>query len=249
MTGAFQLALTRANPKAESLARPGTCSRRGRPKDLRRHGKYLADGFREWATALGVVLRGVAASLTLLTLCVVVLGLGLNAFYRAAPVVDVTGSSPVRPGGGPDHPGFPAPSAAVWLTLASGAAVAAAAVVFMVEAAGQQPDVPRGPGRPQRLPGGGRHHRGGRRLRRRRAGGRLGDDLAHLGHGDENPVPAASFTAIVTTLLTWFAPWPDDRRREGAGQQGQARAAAGCWAAAAGARWSSGRSRPGSARP
>ena len=186
MTGAFQLALTRANPKAESLARPGDVFTPGSAEDhLRRHGKYLADGFREWATALGVVLRGVAASLTLLTLCVVVLGLGLNAFYRAAPVVDVTRFSPVRPGerAGPSRlPG--AERRGVADAGQRGGRRRRRLGGVHGQAAGQQPDVPRGPGRPQRLPGGGRHHRGGRRLRRRRAGGRLGDDLAHLGHGD-----------------------------------------------------------------
>ena len=103
MTGAFQLALTRANPEAESLATAADVFTPGSAEEdhLRRHGKYLADGGREWVTALGVVLRGVAASLALLTLGVVVAGVGLNAFYRAAPVVDVTRrcpSSTRRPG-------------------------------------------------------------------------------------------------------------------------------------------------------
>ena len=208
MTGAFQLALTRANPKAESLARPGDVFTPGSAEEdhLRRHGKYLADGFREWATALGVVLRGVAASLTLLTLCVVVLGVGLNAFYRAAPVVDVTRFLPrFDPASGPDHPGFPAPSAAVWRTLAAGAAVAAAAwVVFMVGLLASNRTVPVA------------------RVARnvfRAAVGITGVVAVYAvvvpavvwamtwltwATGIENPVPAASFTAIVTTLLTWF---------------------------------------------
>ena len=69
MTGAFQLALTRVNPEAESLATPADVFTPGSAEEdhLRRHGKYLADGGREWASALGVVLRGVAASLALLT--------------------------------------------------------------------------------------------------------------------------------------------------------------------------------------
>ena len=62
MTGAFQLALTRANPEAESLATPADVFTPGSAEEdhLRRHGKYLADGGREWVSALGVVLRGVA---------------------------------------------------------------------------------------------------------------------------------------------------------------------------------------------
>src|SRR5919206_1382605 len=92
MTGAFQLALTRTNTDADSLATPRDVFAPGSAEEdhLRRHGKYLADGGREWAAALGVVLRGVAASLALLTLGVVVIGVGLNVFYRAAPVVDMT---------------------------------------------------------------------------------------------------------------------------------------------------------------
>ena len=113
MTGAFQLALTRANPEAESLAAPGDVFTPGSAEEdhLRRHGKYLADGGREWLTALGVVLRGVAASLGLLTLGVVVIGVGLSAFYRAAPVVDVTRLLPrFDPASGPEPAAFPAPT-------------------------------------------------------------------------------------------------------------------------------------------
>jgi hypothetical protein len=208
MTGAFQLALTGANPGAESLARPEDVFTPGSAEEdhLRRHGKYLADGFREWATALGVVLRGVAASLSLLTLCVVVLGVGLNAFYRAAPVVDVTRFLPrFDPASGPEHAGFPAPTPAVWWALAAGAAVAAAAwAVFMV-----------------RLLAGNRWLivvRAARNVFRVAVGitavvavyavvvpvvvwAMTGLTWAI---GIENPVPAASFTAIVTTLLTWL---------------------------------------------
>src|SRR5918994_588585 len=125
MTGAFQLALTRANPQAESLATPADVFTPGSAEEdhLRRHGKYLADGGREWVTALAVVLRGVAASLALLTLGVVVVGVGLNAFYRAAPVVDVTRLLPqFDPAAGPVPAPFPAPPAAVWRTLGVGAA-------------------------------------------------------------------------------------------------------------------------------
>jgi hypothetical protein len=135
MTGAFQLALTPANPEAESLATAGDVFTPGSAEEdhLRRHGKYLADGGREWLTALGVVLRGVAASLGLLTLGVVVIGVGLNAFYRAAPVVDVTRFLPrFDPASGPEPAPFPAPPAAVWWTLGVGAAIAAAWVVVMV---------------------------------------------------------------------------------------------------------------------
>jgi hypothetical protein len=60
MTGAFQLALTHAKKDADSLATPGDVFAPGSAEEdhLRRHGKYLADGGREWLAALGVVLRG-----------------------------------------------------------------------------------------------------------------------------------------------------------------------------------------------
>src|SRR5829696_2835494 len=195
MTGAFQLALTRANPEAESLATPADVFTPGSAEEdhLRRHGKYLADGGREWASALGVVLRGVAASLALLTLGVVVVGVGLNAFYRAAPVVDVTRLLPrFEP-------------AAVWWTLGVGAAVAVAAWVVVMVGLLASND----------------------RLRLALAAGNLFRAavgvtgavavyavavpavvwaMARLSWATpvENPVPAASFTAVATTLLTWF---------------------------------------------
>ena len=96
MTGAFQADRGQTQCGVAGQAGGRVHAGVGREDHLRRHGKYLADGFREWATALGVVLRGVAASLTLLTLCVVVLGLGLNAFYRRPRSSTSPGSSPVR---------------------------------------------------------------------------------------------------------------------------------------------------------
>lgn len=139
--GAFQLALTQ-QPGAESLATAEDVFTPGSPEEhhLRRHGRYIADGIREWITALGVVLRGVAASLGLLTLVVVVAGVALNVFYRAAPVVGITRLLPrfdplnvhaakARGGRFPEWPGFPTPPAYVWWTLAIGAAIAVLAWV------------------------------------------------------------------------------------------------------------------------
>ncbi len=208
MTGAFQLALTRANPKAESLAAPGDVFAPGSAEEdhLRRHGKYLADGGREWLTALGVVLRGVAASLGLLTLGVVVIGVGLNAFYRAAPVVDVTRLLPrFDPASGPEPAAYPAPPEAVWWALGVGAAIAAVAwVVVMVGLLASN----------DRL--------GLARVARNLFRATVGVTAVVAVYaiavpavvwamtrltwatGVENPVPAASFTAVVTTLVTWF---------------------------------------------
>ena len=206
-TGAFQLALTRANPEADSLAEPGDVFAPGSAEEdhLRRHGRYLADGGREWLLAAGVVLRGVAASLALLTLGVVVIGVGLNAFYRAAPVVDVTGLVPSFDRAGKAAPPYPAPPAAVWRTLAALAAVAVAAWVLVLIA----------------LLAEDRWARRGRRFRNL-FGAAVGVaavvalytivvpavvwGMARLtwATGIERPVPAASFTAVATTLLTWF---------------------------------------------
>ncbi len=208
MTGAFQLALTRANSEAESLATPADVFTPGSAEEdhLRRHGKYLADGGLEWATALGVVLRGVAASLALLTLGVVVIGVGLNAFYRAAPVVDVTRLLPrFDPAAGNGPAPFPAPTAAVWRTLAVGAAIAAAAWVVVIVGLLASND---------RLGLG----RAARNLFRAAVGVTavvavyavavpvVVWAMARLTWATQvdSPVPAASFTAVATTLLTWF---------------------------------------------
>ena len=208
---------------------------------LRRHGTYLADGGREWVTALGVVLRGVAASLVLLTLGVVVVGVGLNAFYRAAPVVDVTRLLPqFDPAAGPVPAPFPAPPAAVWRTLGVGAAIAVAAFVVVMVGLLASND---------RL-----GLAGAARNLFRAAIGVTGVVAVYAmavpavvwavtrltwATGIENPVPAASFTAVVTTLLTWVrcpgqhhvAPhgaaggrWRQGRPAAGAaGRQGQGR--------------------------
>ena len=208
MTGAFQLALTRANPEAGSLATPADVFTPGSAEEdhLRRHGKYLADGGREWASALGVVLRGVAASLALLTLGVVVIGVGLNGFYRAAPVVDVTRLLPrFDPAAGNGPAPYPAPTAAVWRTLAVGAAIAAAAWVVVIVGLLASND---------RLG----LARGARNLFRAAVGVTavvavyavavpvVVWAMARLTWAIpvEHPIPAASFTAVATTLLTWL---------------------------------------------
>ena len=209
MTGAFQLALTRANQDADSLATPGDVFAPGSAEEdhLRRHGKYLADGGREWLAALGVGLRGVAASLALLTLGVVVIGVALNAFYRAAPVVDITRLVPRFDPAATGHaPAYPAPPAAVWRTLAAGVAVAVVAWVLVI--VGLLAD-----DRRFRVIGG---------LSRNvfRAAVAISGVVAVYAialpavvwamarlswtTGIRSPVPAASFTAVATTLLTWF---------------------------------------------
>jgi hypothetical protein len=209
MTGAFQLALTRAGDQTDSLATPGDVFAPGSAEEdhLRRHGKYLADGGREWLAALGVVLRGVAASLALLTLGVVVIGVGLNAFYRAAPVVDITRLVPRFDTAATDTaPAYPVPPAAVWRTMAAVAAIAVAAWVLVM--IGLLAD-----DRRFKVIGG--VARNVFRVAVAISGvvavyavavPAVVWAMARLSWatGITNPVPAASFTAVVTTLLTWF---------------------------------------------
>jgi hypothetical protein len=209
MTGAFQLALTDAGKDADSLATPGDVFAPGSAEEdhLRRHGRYLADGGREWLAALGVVLRGVAASLALLTLGVVVIGVGLNTFYRAAPVVDITRLVPrFDTAAGTAAPGYPAPPVAVWRTLAAGAAIAVVAWVLVM--VGLLADDRRF------------WVIGGLSRNLFRATVAISGVVAVYAiavpavvwamarlswtTGITSPVPAASFTAVVTTLLTWF---------------------------------------------
>jgi hypothetical protein len=209
MTGAFQLALTHANADADSLATPGDVFAPGSAEEdhLRRHGKYLADGGREWLAALGVVLRGVAASLALLTLGVVVIGVGPQHLLPGGPVVDITRLVPqFDTAAGTGAPGFPAPPAAVWRTLAATAAVAVVAWVLVIVGLLAED-------RRFRLIGG-----VSRNVFRAAvaisvvvavyavAVPAVVWAMARLSWttGITRPLPAASFTAVVTTLLTWF---------------------------------------------
>ena len=144
--------------------------------------------------------------LALLTLGVVVIGAGLNAFYRAAPVVDVTRLLPrFDPTAGNGPAPYPAPTAAVWRTLAVGAAIAAAAWVVVIVGLLASND---------RLG----LARGARNLFRAAVGVTavvavyavavpvVVWAMARLTWAIpvEHPIPAASFTAVATTLLTWL---------------------------------------------
>lgn len=140
MAGAMQLALKDMKTKDDhpttaepTIATPAEVYLRGTVEEdhLRRHGKYIADGAREWLTALWTLLRGLLSSLGLLAATVLVIGLALSYFYsslRLAPVVCGTGAA----GGGSlckhyttgtaqQIPGFPGPTkevaSALWTTL------------------------------------------------------------------------------------------------------------------------------------
>ncbi|QJS08651.1 patatin-like phospholipase family protein [Streptomyces argyrophyllae] len=115
--GALQLAL------AGSDRRGGSDRYRTRTRDVfmpgtpeedhtRRHSKYVAEGTGQWLAAVGTVLRGLLASLGLLTAALLVLGLALSWGYHLVPLAD------------PDRlPGFRAPALWAVLALLCGAAV------------------------------------------------------------------------------------------------------------------------------
>ncbi|WP_190107901.1 patatin-like phospholipase family protein [Streptomyces cinnamoneus] len=120
LAGALQLALS--GPLEEgttstlnpACAVPADVFGPGTPEEdhLRRHSKYLAEGTGQWLTALGVLLRGLLASLGLLVAVLLVLGLTLSWAYHRVPVTDLTclaGSAP------PCTPGFRPPAVAAIL--------------------------------------------------------------------------------------------------------------------------------------
>ncbi|GHF67572.1 hypothetical protein GCM10010218_56320 [Streptomyces mashuensis] len=137
--GAFQLALTgsadgRIPPPAGGSAdvfRPGS------PEEdhLRRHSKYIAEGTGQWLTALGVLLRGLLASLGILTAALVVLGIALGQAYHHVPVTDLShlthpsATGHILPLTGPPPP-YPAPRTAALLTVP--ALLLAAAACWLV---------------------------------------------------------------------------------------------------------------------
>lgn len=108
--GAMKLALV-----GQGTAPPGASPRDvfapGSPEEshLRRHSKYIADGTGEWMVALGVLLRGLLASLFLLTAATATLGLALSWAYHAVPVTDLACLTELRTRYAVDcpHPGSP----------------------------------------------------------------------------------------------------------------------------------------------
>ncbi|MGG2459758.1 hypothetical protein ACO0M4_08035 [Streptomyces sp. RGM 3693] len=94
-TGALQLALAGKGPccgKDRYRPRPDNVFMRGTPEEdhTRRHSKYIAEGTGQWLAAIGAVLRGLLASLGLLTATLLVLGLALSWGYHLVPLADPT---------------------------------------------------------------------------------------------------------------------------------------------------------------
>ncbi|MBV6702868.1 patatin-like phospholipase family protein [Kitasatospora aureofaciens] len=113
-TGALQLALAgkdRCGPGPDDVFMPGT------PEEdhTRRHSKYVAEGTGQWLAALGAVLRGLLASLSLLTATLLVLGLALSWGYHLVPLTNLT---PL-----PRHLAFRGPALGAVLVLAGLAAL------------------------------------------------------------------------------------------------------------------------------
>ncbi|WP_344073755.1 hypothetical protein [Streptomyces crystallinus] len=83
--GAMQLALNGDLTSQDAFV-PGS------PEEdhLRRHSKYVADGTGQWMVALGVLLRGLLASLLLLAAATATIGLVLSWAYHHVPVTDLS---------------------------------------------------------------------------------------------------------------------------------------------------------------
>lgn len=141
--GAIQLALhdsgDGAVPESSEVFAAGSVEE----DHVRRHGRYIAEGPREWIGALGALLRGVLASLALLAGVVVAAGLAAGWFYRTFPVVALAGRGPF----GAAEAGqvvSPQVSGAVWDVLVATATVAALlwlAALLTRNVAGHRPGI------------------------------------------------------------------------------------------------------------
>ncbi|MEU7058060.1 hypothetical protein [Streptomyces sp. NPDC046197] len=89
--GAMQLALSDHGGDAATCVSAKTVCEPGSVEEdhLRRHSKYIADGTGQWLVALGVLLRGLLASLFLLSATTATLGLALSWAYHLVPITDL----------------------------------------------------------------------------------------------------------------------------------------------------------------
>ncbi|AJC54386.1 hypothetical protein GZL_01790 [Streptomyces sp. 769] len=119
-TGALQLALAGRKDrcgKDRDGAVPDDVFMPGTPEEdhTRRHSKYVAESTGQWLVAVGTVLRGMLASLSLLTATLLVLGLALSWGYHLVPL---TVTTPL-----PQHLVFRGPALWALLVLAGLAAL------------------------------------------------------------------------------------------------------------------------------
>jgi hypothetical protein len=132
--GAMQLAMQSVERGGRPGATPADVHAPGSVEadHTRRHSKYIAEGTWQWAVALGVLLRGLLASLALIGLTLVVLGTAVATFYRLVPVLRAADLTELHHAiAHPDGhvPAFPAVMPSVWLAV--GGALALAALVYL----------------------------------------------------------------------------------------------------------------------
>lgn len=134
VTGAIQLALQGDPPSESSIAQPKDVYMPGTPEEghTRRHGKYIADNAKEWGVALWTLLRGLLASLTLLSATVITIGLVLSQISDVITLVRIEGLSDYFVGLGPEKaPLYPSPTTEIAWAL-FGALIALAASWLLV---------------------------------------------------------------------------------------------------------------------
>lgn len=133
--GALQLALQpprdeHGEPTGLPAAAPSDVFLQGTPEEdhVRRHSSYIADGAAQWVLAFGVVLRGLLASLLLVTCAVAAVGVSLGLFYGVVPLSDRLGR--LAPESGGVALPYPEPGQAVVVALAG--VTAAAGVAYLL---------------------------------------------------------------------------------------------------------------------
>jgi hypothetical protein len=108
---------------AENVFGPGSVEE----DHLRRHSSYISAGARQWASALGVLFRGVASSFVVIGLTVTTAGLAIAAFFHTVPALEGGMLGKLKPYFLAPHQGrppFPAIATGVWLAVAGAAALA-----------------------------------------------------------------------------------------------------------------------------
>jgi hypothetical protein len=129
--GAYQVALHAGNTTPEDVMKPGS------PEEdhVRRHSSYLADSPREWAIALGVLLRCVVVGVAMFIWSAIVLGIGFNWLYDDIPIIGTSIHSLEPLFSAPNGSHAPPWPVVPWgVTLAILVAVAVVAVAYVLGA-------------------------------------------------------------------------------------------------------------------